>query len=123
MARTKGNRKRARAEAGDDFRDMYTGWRPPAGGGACLEAQSLEPEGFWRAHIAPRRPAVIRAPLPGLEAVRCWTDDALVGAAVRGIERPLAERPPGPAARCTPSSRSTASPASARLQRLSRMCT
>jgi len=100
MARTKGNRKRARAEAGDDFRDMYTGWRPPAGGDACLEAHSLEahslePEGFWRAHIAPRRPAVIRAPLPGLEAVRCWTDDGLVSAAVRGFERPLAERPPG----------------------------
>jgi len=128
MARTKGNRKRARAEAGDDFRDMYTGWRPPAGGDACLEAHSLEahslePEGFWRAHIAPRRPAVIRAPLPawrpcGAGPTTAWS--ALRCAALSG---PLPSGRLEPTARCAPSSRSTASPASARLQRLLRMFT
>ena len=66
-----------------ELRNEYCGWRPPAGGSAVLDAQSLAAEAFWRAHIARRRPAVIREPLPDLHPTLRWTDEHLLSCAVR----------------------------------------
>ena len=63
--------------------NKYCGWQPPAKGGADLVAQGLTADGFWRAHIACRRPAVIRELLPDLRPLLRWTDEHLLSCAVR----------------------------------------
>ena len=69
--------------ADDELRIEYSGWHPPEQGGAALGAQGLAAEGFWRAHIACRRPAVIRELLPDLHPLLRWTDEHLLSCAVR----------------------------------------
>ncbi|KAK9821569.1 hypothetical protein WJX81_005489 [Elliptochloris bilobata] len=70
--------------------NKYRGWHPPAGDACALDALSLSPEWFWRDHIAPRCPAIIRQPLTDLKAARHWTYEHLVtcaGAARVSVER------------------------------------